>query len=164
MKAFDQLLTMSELAIGLAGFAGVVVAFARGGKLATIDRWRFAGLLSLAMGAAVMAYVPLLLDLTGVSGPALWRASSGVFLGIGVLFIAIFPSRAIRALREADAPLPWGFLLPTFGLSAANLLLQLLNALGWPFNPGPLLFVAGILTWLVVVALFFGILVLGRPD
>ena len=42
MTASDELLTLAELAIGLAGFAGVVAAFAYRGELAAIDRMRSA--------------------------------------------------------------------------------------------------------------------------
>ncbi len=45
MEASDELLTIAELAVGLAGFSGVVVAFTRQGELSLTDRYRFIGLL-----------------------------------------------------------------------------------------------------------------------
>lgn len=95
MEAADELLTLAELAIGLAGFSGVVVAFAHQGELTPLDRWRFAGLLSLSMGAAVAAFVPSIFHHLGFSGAPLWRASSLTFLAFALPYCAIFPPRLL---------------------------------------------------------------------
>ena len=76
MQASDELLTIAEISIALAGFSGVVVAFAYQGVLSSIDRWRFAGLLSLSVGAAVVAFVPSILELFGHTGSSIWRGVS----------------------------------------------------------------------------------------
>ncbi len=41
MEGSDELLTIAELAVGLAGIAGLVVAFTRHGRLLPTDRFRF---------------------------------------------------------------------------------------------------------------------------
>lgn len=163
MDAVDELLTLAELAIGLAGFSGVVVAFAHQGELTPLDRWRFAGLLSLSMGAAVAAFVPSIFHHLGFTGPSLWRASSAVFLVFALPYVATFPPRLLRMSREIDAVPPASFLAATFVLSTLNLGLQVLNIVGWPHAPGAALFVIGLLAWLVIASLFFGLLVLSRP-
>ena len=164
MRASDELLTLAELAIGLAGFSGVVVAFARQGELTQVDRWRFAGLLSLTIGAAATAFVPSILHNFGVSGVALWRASSVVFLVVAVIYLLILPPRLIRISRERGTVPPRAFIVGTFSLSAVNLATQLANALGWPAEPGPALLISGLVIWLVIASLFFALLVLSRPS
>ena len=164
MQASNELLTIAELAIGLAGFSGVVVAFAHQGQLTIVDRWRFAGLLSLSMGAAVVAFVPSLLDLAGFSGESLWRASSVIFLIIAVPYAAIFPLRVFRLSREMGSLPPKPFLFATFSFSGLNLTTQLCNAAGWPYSPNPVLFLFGLVAWLVIASLFFALLVLSRPS
>ncbi len=79
MQASDELLTIAELAIALAGFSGVVVAFAHQGKLTAIDRTRFTLLLSLAMGAAVVSFAPSLLHLLGLTGEAIQAVLTEAF-------------------------------------------------------------------------------------
>ena len=46
----EELLTVAELAIGIAGFAGVIAAFLQRGGLHPVDRGRFVTLLSAAFG------------------------------------------------------------------------------------------------------------------
>ena len=58
MEASDELLTIAELAIGLAGFSGVVIAFAHQGGLRAVDRFFFIALISIAGTAALLAFVP----------------------------------------------------------------------------------------------------------
>ena len=164
MQASDELLTLAELAIGLAGFSGVVVAFAHRGQLTAIDRWRFAALLSLSMGAVVVAFVPSLLHLSGIVGASLWRASSIAFLVVAVPFGVVFPPRLMQIARELEAAPPASVRVAAFGLSILNLALQLCNAIGWPFAPNSALLVFGLVTWLVIASLFFGLLVLSRPE
>ena len=162
MQASDELLTIAELAIALAGFSGVVVAFAHQGKLTAIDRSRFAGLLSLSMGAAVVAFVPSLLHFLGLAGPALWRGSSVAFIVIAVLFLTLVAVG--RSSQPIDTDTPRILLVVNIGITILTYVSQLSNALGWPLSPGPALLVFGLLMWLVSASMLFGLLVLGRRS
>ncbi len=164
MQASDELLTIAELAVALAGFSGVVVAFAHQGKLTTLDRWRFAGLLLLSMGAAVIAFVPSLLHFLGLTGPALWRGSSVAYLVVAVLFLTLFTPRLRRISQGLADVTPRPFLVVNIGLTVLTYASQLSNAVGWPYSPGPALLVFGLLMWLVTASMFFGLLVLGRQS
>ena len=162
MQASDELLTIAELAIALAGFSGVVVAFAHQGKLTAIDRTRFTLLLSLAMGAAVVSFAPSLLHLLGLTGSALWRGSSVAFLAAAVLFLTLVALNRNSHPLNAGTPRP--FLVLNIGLTMLTYASQLSNALGWPWPPGPALLVFGLLMWLVSASMLFGLLVLGRQS
>jgi hypothetical protein len=164
MQASEELLTIAELAIAIAGFSGVVVAFGHRGELTPVDRWRFASLLAISMGAAVLAFLPSVLHLLGISGSFLWRVSSAMYLGISVAHLIIFVPRLLRTGREFDVTPPRAFLLVSFLLVALNLSLQLLNVVGWPYPPNAAFLTSGLIIWLVLAALNFGSLVIGpRP-
>jgi integral membrane sensor domain MASE1 len=162
IQASDELLTIAEIAIALAGFSGVVVAFAHQGVLSRIDRSRFAALLALSMGAAVVAFVPSILELSGYTGSALWRGSSIGFLVVATLFMSVFVPRLRRISLEPDSQAPRAFVIPIVGLTMLTLVSQLSNALGWPYSPGPALLVLGLLMWVVSASMLFGLLVLDR--
>ena len=164
MQASDELLTLAELAIALAGFSGVVVAFGQRGEVTVLDRWRFAALLSISMSAAVLAFLPAVLNLLGISGSFLWRTSSAVYLFVAVLHASFFSSRLLRTSQEVDAPVSRKFLVASFLLAALHIFLQLLNVLGWPSSPNAAFFISGLIVWLVLGSVSFGSLVIGaRP-
>ena len=164
MQASEELLTLAEIAIALAGFSGVVVAFGQRGEMTPLDRWRFAALLSMSMSAAVLAVLPSVLNLLGISGPFLWRTSSAVYLCVAVLHASFFSSRLLRTARESDAPASRTFLVASFLLAALHIFLELLNVVGWPSSPNAALFISGLIVWLVLASVSFGSLVIGaRP-
>ena len=163
MQASEELLTIAELAIALAGFSGVVVAFGHKGQLTAIDRMRFFCLLTLSVGVAVMAFLPAVLHLLGISGSLLWRVPSTVFLVVSVPYYIVVAPRLMRSARGLDVLPPKSFLILAFSLMSLHLALLLCNAVGWPYSPSAALFVCVLIVWLVLASMFFGILVLGRP-
>jgi hypothetical protein len=164
MGASDELLTLAELAVGLAGFAGVVVAFAYHGELEAIDRLRFIGLFTIAISTAVFAFVPFAFSYINFSEAATWRCSSAAFLGWGIAFTGAIGPPIRRTALETNAAIPRPFVVAVLVLGILNAILQLLNAIGSPFAPGPLPYIAGLLIWIIFAALFFAFLVLFRPT
>ena len=71
MEATNELLTIAELAIGLVGFSGVVVAFTRGDALRKADWFYFIALVSSAAITALLAFIPFLVHHAGLVGPSL---------------------------------------------------------------------------------------------
>ena len=73
MSEAENLHTVAEVGIALAGFSGVVVALGqRSGNPAGIGRlWL---LLAQALGAVIFAFLPLLLESAGLEPSANWRA------------------------------------------------------------------------------------------
>ncbi len=158
MEASEELLTISELAIGLAGFSGVVVAFTRGGALRPTDRFRFITLFTSALSVLVVAFVPFGFHHAGQTGPTLWMASSAVQL---VSWVSIFVVLGIRFRPEfdTDEQLPNWVSVSLYGLSFLIPILQFANFIGWPMESGPLLYLAGLILWLVTTAFLFALLV-----
>ncbi len=162
MEESDELLTIAELAVGLAGIAGLVVAFTRQGRLSAIDRFRFIVLFSQALFVATLAFVPFGFHHAGRAGPVLWSASSGVMVVLMVC-TAWWVSHLRPAFSPEDLPPKW-FYVAVFGSATFNLLLQIANFVGWPMESGVLSYLVGLLLWLSVPALIFAALVLYRPE
>ena len=163
MEGSDELLTIAELAVGLAGIAGLVVAFTHGGKLLPTDRFRFIALFSQALFAAFLAFVPFGFHHAGQVGPAVWRASSGVMVVVWVCtswWIGVY----LRPDFSASEDLPNAFYVALAAPSVFGLLLQIGNFVGWPMEPGVLPYLVGLLTWLSVPALLFATLILYREK
>ena len=163
MEGSDELLTIAELAVGLAGIAGLIVAFTRHGKLLPMDRFRFIVLFSQALFVAVLAFVPFGFHHAGRGGPALWSPSSGVMVVLMVcttwwLIVHLGP-----AISPEERPPKW-FYAAVYGPATFNLLLQITNFVGWPMESGVLSYLVGLLLWLSVPALVFASLVLNRAE
>ena len=157
MEAAGELLTIAELAIGLAGFSGVVVAFAHRNGLREDDRFYFVALLFSAFSAVLVAFVPMVFHHAGLAGPALWMASSTVALIVGVVLGA---SMLVRARGIVWQPIGNSYAVAQFVVVFALVLSQILNLIGWPMEPGPALYVVGLLLWLAAAGMVFALLVL----
>jgi hypothetical protein len=75
MEAADELLTISELAIALAGFSGVVAAFGHSNGIGRSQRFYFIALVIVALSTVILAFVPFLLHSGGVM---VWLILSGM--------------------------------------------------------------------------------------
>ncbi len=163
MEGSDELLTIAELAVGLAGIAGLIVAFTRHGRLLPIDRYRFIVLFSQALFVATLTFVPFGFHHAGRAGPALWSASSGVMVVLMVCTAWWVGVHLRPAFSPEERPPKW-FSVATFGPATFNLLLQIANFVGWPMESGVLSYLVGLLLWLSVPALLFASLVLYRAE
>ena len=164
MEGSDELLTIAELAVGLASIAGLVVAFTRHGRLLPTDRFRFISLFSQALYVAILAFVPFGFHHVGKIGPALWSASSGVMVVLWV-FTAWWMGVHLRPdFFAPEEELPKSFVVALLGPPTFNLLLQIANFVGWPTEPGVFSYLVGLLIWLSVPALLFAALILYRAE
>jgi hypothetical protein len=162
MEAREELLTIAEIAVGLAGFSGVVAAFLQRGGLPPADRLRFVGIFVTAFIAVVLAFVPIALEHGGLRDGSLWRLSSGAMVFCGVVGLASYPAslRRIRAGLELTSWLPPMLLLAP---SIANIVLQAANAGAWLWQPNFLPYLIGMLVWLYAAGILFVTTVLYRP-
>ena len=159
MEASDELPTIAELAVGLTGFSGVVVAFTQRGAPRRTDLFRFIALFSIAFAALVLAFVPFGFHHAGQSGTALWRGSSAVMLMVWICSIWLL---GIRFSPEfpADEQFSRPVSVLVYGPALLNVTFQVANLVGWPMEPGPLLYLASLILWLFTAALMFAFLVL----
>ena len=163
MEGSDELLTIAELAVGLAGIAGLVVAFTRHGRLVPTDRFRFIALFSQALFVATLAFAPFGFHHAGRAGPALWSASSGVMVVLMVCTAWWVGVHLRPEFSQEERPPKW-FYMSVYIPATFNLLLQIANFVGWPMESGVLSYLVGLLLWLSVPALLFASLVLYRAE
>jgi hypothetical protein len=105
MREESLLLTIAEISIGFAGFAGVVALFGRRatGTWSTLDRIRFDALIILALTSLFAALLPLAFYYVASDHLSPWRLSSAVF-GAQLLFLCWGGWRATLAARASGDP------------------------------------------------------------
>ncbi|MFV1979011.1 MAG: hypothetical protein ACC649_06630, partial [Myxococcota bacterium] len=99
----EELLTVAELAVGIAGFSAVVAAFSRRDTYDYRDVVRFLILFTTAGVAIALAFVPSILSDLGLSGPRLWRTASLIM--IAAWFAQMIPS-TLRLTRDVKGAEP----------------------------------------------------------
>ena len=93
---FDTLQTFAEVAIGVAGFTGVIVAFRK--VTDPLGQFRLKSLLSLSGEVILFSFVPQML--TTVLGPKLLWSTAAVAYGIFHIAQIVFSYRAIKSVEE----------------------------------------------------------------
>lgn len=160
MQPSEALSASAQVAVALAGFAGVVVAFRSGAihEWSKLDKFRLQILLSNSVLPLVMSIFGMLLATTGLAEKTVWRWCSLVafilIVGTGQLL-----SRGYRTFSRTElfsgGSKPWIFYAGGL-LGVAATLLQLYNVIRlqtfWPFF-------AGIATWLWLATVQFVLLV-----
>lgn len=138
MEVGDYLGLMGELAIGVAGFSGIVAALTRRseGDWRDIDVLRLQMLLRQSIAVAMWAVIPALLLSSGLEGPVLWRVVSGCWLATApVAFVPVL-RRARAQLAEKPEDVSPVLAVFAFGTPVAGIALQganvILFAAAWP--------------------------------
>jgi hypothetical protein len=163
MNGQNELLTIAEIAISIAGFAGMIVAFANRGRLTLADQLRFLGVFVIAFSALLLAFFPIALFYGDFRSQQVWRISSIVMVFWSILGFIPYPFalRKIVAELEGHTLLPVAlFLFPFIG----NIILQILNSSAWLWKPNFIPYLAGVLTYLYIASLFFVLIVIFRPS
>ena len=163
MEFRDELLTVAELAIGIAGFSAVVAAFAYRGDLQERDVDRFRILVTSAGAAVILAFLPSLLSGLGLSDIDLWRAASGLMAVAGLGGMIPFLIRVLGERLNRRSTIKSGVVVAIAVPSVANIFIQIGNALDglWVSNGAPYLF--GVLVWLWSAGAIFIDIMANRP-
>lgn len=165
MDAFDTLLTLAEVSIGLAGFAGIVMVFGRGpGELPAADSFRLLALVGCSLGTLFLSLVPIALNGVGLPEPELWQWSSAILLAVAIPAHVFAFARWRRDAAEILEVVP----IPLLPIGACAFLLnfvaQICNALGvgWPPRFG--VYLLGLLLYLLFAAIQFARMLFVRPG
>jgi hypothetical protein len=158
----DTLIALAEVSAAFAGFSGIVAAlgYRSASDWSATDRMRFANLLSVAVAATLLAFLPVVLSHFALSDSAVWAWASAALGLFGVSFLILLVRRAIAIARgELEQPNRWMGLAWVIGMGAVALG-QLANIATMPTPRASALYVAGILVLLALSGLQFVLLAL----
>ena len=159
MEPFSFLETTAEISIAFAGFVSVFFVLARrDGSFAPAVAMSIRLVLFAGVFCMFAAALPLILAASGLSGTALWRSCSSVFL-VSHAMVSVY---ALRQLGLFRVPGLKRYVNVTLLLSALAFVFPLSNVVGWPLLPNGGLYLA--MVWLILglgAANFLG-LVLNR--
>ena len=146
----DWFLTITDVAIGLAGFSGLVVALRRGeGPLSDIQKFRMGVLFGMAFGALFLSLVPNLLADIGLDDGGIWQFASLAMITWSMFFMYMWISRSRQVSRTAPEIFDRrAFIVMTVG-HVTNLTLQFSVALAVLESNAAGVFGAGLLWYLV---------------
>lgn len=161
MEETESLTIVAELAVALAGFAGIVVSLRRRfddpASFAYARLWR---LIEASFGTTFFALLPLALYHLELAPRGVWGISS---LGFGVWLLVALGFIFWRFTNQLRSPyMSWRFNGPVFLLQAMLALVLLLNSLGLTtarqFGP----YFVGLLGYLIIAGMMFARLLLLR--
>jgi hypothetical protein len=165
MEPGEALGIAAQIAVALAGFAGVVVVFRRESvhEWSPVDKIRLRFLLTNSLLPLGLCMMGMLLLTIKPMPPGIWQWCSGIALVVSILFATtmtkIFRRLDLREVQREPATRFVFYLLGTFGV--AVMLLQLYNtALVGAFWP----FFTAIIYQLVTAVLQFARMILLLPE
>ena len=154
--------TLAQIALGIAGFSGVVIAVSdRPTHHTRPDFLRILSLLVLSLGALMLALIPSGLALAQVPRESIWRIGSSAAVLASLAWASYFPSRLRREARSVL--FPTSILLPATVLGVLNLAFQVLNAAGIFAGVAASVYYFGIVWLLLYSAAIFANVVFQRP-
>ena len=132
MNQFDALVVVAELALGVAGFSGVVMALgARPSEWLKADKLRLATLLGTSLGAMFLALLAIALAKLGLEIERVWRISSLVFaVHLTILASRIVPGgwEVTRSDGGITAPYTIAVFIPTVVVTVLTIIVMFANA------------------------------------
>jgi hypothetical protein len=165
MEPGEALSTAAQIAVTLAGFAGVVVVFRRESvhEWSPADRFRLRALLTNSILPLVLCMIGVLLLTITPAPKGIWRWCSGFAFTVSLLFAIMMAKIFVRLdLPQIQHEPATRFVLYLFGiLGSAAIVLQLYNMVFfgafWPFF-------AGIVFQLVTATFQFARMILLAPT
>ena len=165
MNETDILTTIAQLAIGVAGFSGIAIAFNRQpGKLIDVEAYRIAILFANAFAAMFISLLPFPLYYLFDDLETVWRLGSAVIAIFTTFFLNYYLRRTRRFRREVPQ------LFNTFQLfltrigHIVNLCVQVASAAGVFAARHSAVFLFGVL-WLLFHSTFqFGRILFVQPP
>ncbi len=158
----ESLGTITEFAVGLAGFSGIVVALGdRPGMLHPIDRFRVMALLASSLGAALLSLIPVALADHGLSASLAWRSASAVFAGYAAVVTFWLVRQRFSLEPEELVNLHPGMWALGTGGFVGTIVLQSWNVGSTNPSAGP--YLGSLMFLLLLGSLLFVRLLLSRP-
>ena len=160
--AVMTLLGIASIAIAVSGFSGVVAVFGgrAEGEWSPEARFRTTNMLILSLGACLLCFVPLALELFELAARTLWIVTSGALIAF-CAFYFVYTAVKLRnpELRRPGVLIVWVRYV-YFACLALAIALQALNVADAGVQRGAGPFVGGLLLLLIPAGLQFAFLVL----
>jgi hypothetical protein len=159
----SALLTFSEVAIGLAGFAAILVALSgKPHQWTPVDAFRIRNILAFSFQSVFLSLVPFVLTFFSLSEPRVWQVSllilAAATLG-GVLQVLGGVYRLSRSDRAVLKAFVVSAVTATLCVMAAVELLAALGIVG----PAPAMFFLGLVVLLGISAVLVARFLFARP-
>jgi hypothetical protein len=159
----SALLTFSEVAIGLAGFAAILVALSgKPHQWTPVDAFRIRNILAFSFQSVFLSLVPFVLTFFSLSEPRVWQVSL-LILAAATLGGVLQVLGGVYRLSRSDRAV-----LKAFVVSAVTVTLcvmaavELLAALGI-VGPAPAMFFLGLVVLLGISAVLVARFLFARP-
>jgi asparagine N-glycosylation enzyme membrane subunit Stt3 len=102
MDVLSVVLTVGEIALGLAGFSAVLVALSgQPSRWSALDSFRISGMLGASLTALLLSLLPAVVRFLGVLPSVAWRASAGI-AAIVLIASAAIAARLFWRLPPTD--------------------------------------------------------------
>lgn len=165
MDAFDTLLTLAEVSLGLAGFAGIVMVFGRGSEvLAPADSFRLLALVACSLGTLFLSLISVALGFLGIAEPELWQWSSAMMIAVIIPAHCYAFVRIRRHVAELLEVVPVSVIPFGMSLFVINLIAQLCNTLDVAWAPSFGVYFSGLILYLAFAAVQFARMLFVRPS
>jgi hypothetical protein len=166
MEIEETLVGIAQLSVALAGFAGVALAISSSAIRRPGDRYRIWLLLGLSLPQIPLALLPIVI-LNWAGPPRLtWQIVSAPMVLYWVAFFALIRRNLHRYAEHEELPVmsrpAWGVIVVPGTLLVTGALCM--NAVGWPFEPGPAAYLLALAWGLSWGAAVFADLIFVRPD
>ena len=131
MTAAEIFTTIAQLAVGVTGFSGIVIAFNRQpGRLSEFEAFRILILFTNSLAAMFLSLIPFAFHYMNWSDITIWRIGNVSIAAFEFVFVTMMVRLSLRFLRQ-HRELFNLFLLSFFVVGhAVNGVAQLLSALG----------------------------------
>jgi hypothetical protein len=164
MDLATALLTLAQIALGLAGFSSVLVALS--GKpegWLPIDSFRIVAMLWTSFFALFLSLAPFVLNFLGVGAALTWRLCAGLIGVLTLLAVAGTTRRILRLPRPDRRVLGRSVVFAVQSLVLLAGLCELAAAFGWLGPPDGIYF-AGIVAYMCLAAFLIVRFLFARPP
>lgn len=151
----DLMLTIAQIGMALAGFAGLVTLLGRPGPevSARLDELRFRSMIELSLTLSAFALLPFVPEELGASDAASWRIASGVYALGALAFLAYSVQRNRRTMGRVLVS--GGVTAALFAIGGVLLIGLALDALGAFSDVESGVYLAALFVHFLAAAFFF---------